>query len=142
MELTMRRRKRIKIGKKGKETILAAKWVDQELIENINLRSSYNRQWRYARKRNAPEAEIKICEKRYREQQKKTAIMTELKKSTWEEKKIEETWKDGKKFWEMIRELVGKNRRKEEETYVYTEEGGKREIMKYIREYMGEEPPF
>ena len=64
--------------------------------------------------------------------------MTELKKSTWEEKKIEETWKDGKKFWEMIRELVGKNKRKEEETYVYTEEGGKREIMKYIREYMGE----
>ena len=138
MELTMRRRKMIKLGKKGKETILAAKWVDQELIENINLRSSYNRQWRYARKRNAPEAEIKICEKRYREQQKKTAIMTELKKSTWEEKKIEETWKDGKKFWEMIRELVGKNRRKEEETYVYTEEGGKREIMKYIGEYMGE----
>ena len=35
MELTMRRRKRIKLGRKGKETILAAKWVDQELIDNV-----------------------------------------------------------------------------------------------------------
>merc|ERR1712179_715468 len=137
MEQTMRRKKRIKQGRKGKETILAAKWVDQELIDGIKLRDKYNRQWRYARKNGAPEEEIKMCETRYKEQKKKTLIMTELKKSTWEKKKIEETWKDGKKFWEMIGDLVGNTRKREEETHVYTEEGGKREIMTYTAEYMG-----
>merc|ERR1711909_174601 len=137
MEQTMRRKKKIKQGRRGKETILAAEWVDQELIDEIKLRVKYNRQWRYARKRGDPEEEIKLCELRYKEQKKKTLIMTELKKSTWEKKKIEETWKDGKKFWEMIGDLVGNTKRKEEETHVYTEEGGKREIMTYTTEYMG-----
>merc|ERR1712055_1106560 len=86
MEHTMRRKKRIKQGRKGKDTILAAKWADQELIDGIKLRVKYNRQWRYARKKGAPEEEIKICETRYKEQKKKTLIMTELKKSTWEKK--------------------------------------------------------
>merc|ERR1712179_896622 len=90
MELTMRRRKRIKLGKKGKETILAAKWVDQEMIDNINLRNKYSRQWRYARKREAPEEEIEAYRSRYEAQQKKTSTMTGIKKSNWEEKKKEE----------------------------------------------------
>ena len=61
--------------------------------------------------------------------------MTGIKKSNWEEKKIEETWKDGKKFWKMIGELLGKTKKREDETYVYTEEGSKKEIMTYIKEY-------
>ena len=32
------------------------------------------------------------------------------KKGEWEIKKIEETWKDGKKFWSMIKELLGNNK--------------------------------
>ena len=32
------------------------------------------------------------------------------KKSSWEKKKIEETWKDCKLFWGMIRELLGKKK--------------------------------
>ena len=68
--------------------MLAAKWVDQELIDNVNLRSSYSRQWRYARKREAPEEEIERCKSRYEAQQKKTSVMTGIKKSNWEEKKI------------------------------------------------------
>merc|ERR1712030_199364 len=35
MEQTMRRKKKIKQGRRGKETILAAEWVDQELIDQI-----------------------------------------------------------------------------------------------------------
>ena len=61
-------------------------------------------------------------------------MMSGRKKGLWEEK-IEETWKDGKKFWTMIKELLGKNKEKDEETFVYTEEGDKKEIMGYIKEY-------
>ena len=33
---TMRKRKKIKLGNKKKNMILAAEWVDEELIKNIN----------------------------------------------------------------------------------------------------------
>ena len=45
------------------------------------------------------------------------------KKSEQEKKKVEETWRNGKKFWDMIKELTGKKKEKEEEAYVYTQEG-------------------
>ena len=47
------------------------------------------------------------------------------KKSTWEKEKIKEIWNDGKKFWAMIRELIGKDRERDEEAYVYDEDGKK-----------------
>ena len=45
------------------------------------------------------------------------------KKSQWESEKITETWKDGKEFWKMIKELLGKNKELVEEAYVYTDDG-------------------
>ena len=116
----MRKRKRIKLGRKGSETILAAEWMDQEIIDNINLRNKYSRQWRYARKNKEPEEIINICKERYVTQQRKTSVMMGDRKSRWEEKKIEETWKDGKKFWAMIDELLGKNKKKEKKRHLYT----------------------
>jgi len=56
-------------------------------------------------------------------------MMSGDKKSQWEKKKITETWKDGKKFWKMIKELLGKNKEIVDDAYVYTEEGLKEEIM-------------
>ena len=50
LDSTLKREKRIKLGRKGKKTILAAEWVDQELIDSIKLRSRLSRNWRYARK--------------------------------------------------------------------------------------------
>ena len=111
--------------------------MNQEIIDNINLRSKYSRQWRYARKNGEPDEVIESCKKRYFEQQSKTSIMLGNKKSSWEEKKIEETWKDGKKFWTMV-ELLGKTKEKDEETFVFTEEGNKKEIMTYTKEYTEE----
>ena len=58
------------------------------------------------------------------------------KKGEWEIKKIEETWKDGKKFWSMIKELLGNNKEKDEDTYVYTQEGIKKEITEMSGEYI------
>merc|ERR1711874_576700 len=62
-------------------------------------------------------------------QKRITALMGGDKKSNWESRKINETWKDSKKFWVMIKELLGKKREVEEEAYVYSEEGEKQEIM-------------
>ena len=106
---TMRRRKKIRPGKKQEMRLLAAEWVDRELIENVKLRSKFNREWRYARKRGEPTEILEQYKQRYLNQKSKTALMTGDKKSIWESNKIEETWKDSKKFWVMIKELLGKN---------------------------------
>ena len=126
---TMRRRKKIKLGNRNNVKLLAAEWVDDELIGNIKLRSQYSREWRYARKNKSPPNIIEQCKNRYLKQQRLTSIMSGDKKSQWEKEKITETWKDGKKFWKMIKELLGKNKELIEEAYVYTEDGSKEEIM-------------
>ena len=59
------------------------------------------------------------------------------KKGKWE-KKIIETKKDGKKFWNMIKELLGKNKDRDEEAHVYTEEGMKKNINEISDEYLNE----
>ena len=133
---TMRMKKIIKIGNRGKKTILAAKWVDDELKSNIKLRTSYSRQWKQAKKRNEPEELIEKCKQRYLKQQRITSIMSGNKKGKWEEDKIKETWKDGKKFWTMIKELLGQDREKEEDAFVYNEVGEKKEIMEYTKEFI------
>ena len=58
------------------------------------------------------------------------------KKGEWEIRKIEETWKDGKKFWSMIKELLGNNKEREEDTFVYTQEGEKKEIVEMSDDYI------
>ena len=85
---TMRKKKRIKVGGRGKKTILAAEWVDAEMISNIKLRTSYSRQWRLARKNKQSEEVIEECKRRYLEQQRITSIMSGNKKGQWEEKKL------------------------------------------------------
>ena len=55
-----------------------------------------------------------------------------------EEENIIEPKKDGKKFWSMIRELLGKNKGRDEDAYVYTEEGMKKNINEISDEYLKE----
>ena len=129
VDSTMKRRKKIRPGGKKGIKLLAAEWIDRELLDNIKLRSKLNREWRYARKRSEPKEILKQYEQRYLKQKSITALMTGDKKSAWESKKIEETWKDSKKFWVMIKELLGKNKELTDEAFVYTEQGEKQEIM-------------
>merc|ERR1711874_146053 len=49
---TMRKSKRIKLRSSKPMKLLAAEWVDDELIGNIKLRSQLSKDWRYARKKN------------------------------------------------------------------------------------------
>ena len=71
LDVILRKKKRRKIGKRGKHTVLAAEWVDLELIDNISLRSKLSRKWRLARKHNEPEEILKACKEEYEKQQKK-----------------------------------------------------------------------
>ena len=61
--------------------------------------------------------------------------MAAEKKTNWEKKKVEEIWNYGKKFWAMIRELIGKDREREEETYVYDNDGTRIEIMNVQKDF-------
>ena len=76
----MKKRKKIRPGGKKEIKLLAAEWVDRELIENVKLRSKLNREWRYARKRKEPKEILKQYEQRYLKQKSKTALMTGDKK--------------------------------------------------------------
>ena len=88
LNYTMRKRKKIKIGKKGNNLALAAVWVDKELRDNIKLRSYYSREWNKAkRNKNQPEI-IEKCKKKYYKQKHITTIMSGNKKSQWEDKNI------------------------------------------------------
>ena len=79
---------------------------------------------------------IEKCKQRYLKQQRITSIMSGNKKGQWEEDKIKETWRDGKKFWAMIKELLGQDKEKEEAAFVFSEEGEKKEIMEYTKEFI------
>ena len=37
-DVVLKKRKRIRIGRNGKQKVIAAEWVDIELIDNINLK--------------------------------------------------------------------------------------------------------
>ena len=106
-------------------------------MDNIKLRMKLNRNWRYARKSNLPEIVQEEFKQKYEIQKKLTSVMAREKKIKWEKKKIEETWKDGKIFWGMIRELLGKKKEDEEEAYVYTDEGERKEVMEIPERFIG-----
>merc|ERR1711874_410064 len=80
----LRRRKMVKLTGKGQIKLISAPWVDTELIENIKLRTSLNKEWRKARRRGEPEEILKILKERYMKQKRITALMTGDKKSNWD----------------------------------------------------------
>merc|ERR1711874_956420 len=127
---TLRRRKMVKLAGKNQLKMISAPWVDSELIENIKLRTFLNKEWRNARARGEPNEILEIYKERYMRQRTITALMTGDKKSSWESSKIKETWNDSKKFWVMIKELLGKKREVVEEAYIYNDEE-QQEIMTY-----------
>ena len=83
----LKKKKRIRIGRRENKKVTAAEWVDIELIENIKLRSKLSRRWRISRKQEKPKEVLELYEKEYKEQQKKTSIMSGRKKRTLGKKK-------------------------------------------------------
>ena len=58
---TMRKRKKIRTSKSNNKVLLAAVWMDEELRDNIKLRSSYSKQWNIAKKNNDQPEKIEEC---------------------------------------------------------------------------------
>ena len=54
-DIVIKKRKIIKVGKRGKQNTIAAEWVDMKIIDNIKLRSKLSRRWRLTRKQKKPE---------------------------------------------------------------------------------------
>ena len=92
----------------------------------IKMRKIKSRAWRYARKKNAPEREILALKRRYELQQKATSIYLGKRKGDWEKRKVLEARTNSKILWNMSRDISGKTRKKDEITYVYTEDKKKR----------------
>ena len=133
---TLKVKKKIKIGRRGEIKILAAEWVDEELRDNIRRRGRLSRRWRIARKKGEPKEVLDIYEKEYKEQQNLSSRMTGIKKGNWEKQKIQEAKTNGKKFWNLIKDLLGKTKNKDEEAYIYTENGEKHNVENIWKEYM------
>merc|ERR1712030_134577 len=94
---TLRKKKKI-----SNKLILAAVWMDEELRNSIKLRSFYSKQFNIAKKnKNLPDrtADYKM---KYLKQKRITKTMCSNNKSQWEDKKISETWNDGKNFWKIL----------------------------------------
>ena len=91
-----------------------------------------------SKKGRKPQGILNLYEREYKDQQVKTSIMSGNKKGDWEKRKIIETKKDSKKFWSMIKELLGKNKDRDEEAYIYTEEGTRKNINEISDEYLKE----
>ena len=51
-----------------------------------------------------------------------------IKKGNWEKQKIQEAKTNGKILWNLIKDLLGKTKNKDEEAYIYTENGEKHNV--------------
>ena len=61
--------------------------------------------------------------------------MAGKKKGDWK-KKIIEAKADGKKFWNLVKDLLGKSKKREEDAYAYSGDGMKHNINDISKEYL------
>ena len=80
VDIVLKRKKRIKLGRKGRKTLSAAEQVDQELIDNIKLRNRLSKNWRFTRRNNLAKEVQEESKRKYEYQKKLTAKMAGEKK--------------------------------------------------------------
>jgi len=78
---TMRKKKIIRTSKTKNKMILAAVWMDEELRNNIKLRSHYSKYWNTAKKNKDPPERIDEYKKKYLIQKRITKTMCMEKKA-------------------------------------------------------------
>ena len=120
-EKHLKRTKKVPIGKKGREEIIAAPWMDRRGIMLIRLRKVKNRTWRRARKKNAPQRELRLLKRKYELQKRITSNYLGKRKGNWEQEMIEKARTNNKVLWNFARDIAGKTKKKDEKTYIYTE---------------------
>ena len=96
----------------------------------IRLRQSKSRIWRRARKRNAPQRELRLLKRKYESQKRITSFYLGKKKGEWEQIMIEKARTNSKILWNFAKGITGKTRKKDENTYVYIE--GERKAIELV----------
>merc|ERR1712030_82606 len=97
-EKHLKRTKRVQIGKRG-EDILSAPWIDKKGLMLIRLRKIKSRDWRRARKKNAPQREQRILKRKYELQKRMTLIYLGKRKGSWEQDMIQKVKTNNKVLW-------------------------------------------
>ena len=92
------------------------------------IKERKSRVWRYARKKRAPQEIQEALKRRYTSQQILTSRYVGMKKGEWENKKILETKHNSKILWNMVREIAGNTKQKDEQMYVYREDMSRHKI--------------
>ena len=123
---TFEKVKKIQIGKKGKEEILAAPWMDRKGRSMIELRRVKSRTWRRARKMNAPQRELQLLKRKYEHQKRITSLYLGRRKCNWEKEMIERAKTNNKILWNFAKDIQGKTKKKNEKTYIYIQKERKR----------------
>ena len=95
--------------------------MDKKGIRLIKLRQVKSRTWRRARKKNAPQRELRLLKGKYEVQKRITSIYLGKKKGDWEQEMIEKARTNSKVLWNFARDIAGKTKKKDEKTYVYVE---------------------
>jgi len=57
-----------------------------------------------------------------------------VKKGAWEKPKLLEAKKNSKPMWDVIKEILGKTKSKEEQMYIYSEDGTKHKAQDVFME--------
>merc|ERR1712030_179897 len=118
-EKHLKRTRSILIGKKGREEILSAPWMDGKGQMLIKLRKIKSRAWRHARKKNAPQTEQRLLKRRYELQKKATSIYLGKRKGEWEKEKVLKARTNSKILWNFTRDISGRTKKKDEVVYIY-----------------------
>ena len=95
--------------------------MDRKGKRLIELRRVKNRTWRRARKKNAPQRELRLLKRKYEMQKRITSIYLGRRKGHWEQEMIEKARTNSKILWNFAKEITRKTKKKNENTYIYIE---------------------
>merc|ERR1711888_348628 len=124
--INLKKTSKIQIGKKGKEEVLAAPWMNRKGRYLIKLRKIKNRAWRKARKMNATRRVLYILKRKYEAEKKITSEYLGKRKNNWEKEMIRRAHENNKILWNFAKEIQGTKRKKEAKTHIYVEEEKKK----------------
>merc|ERR1712105_83929 len=115
-ERNLKKTNKIQIGKKGKEEVLAAPWMNRKGRYLIKLRKIKNRAWRKARKMNATRRVLQILKRKYEAEKKITSEYLGKRKNNWEKEMIRRAHENNKILWNLAKEIQGTKGKKKQKS--------------------------
>ena len=130
-ERHLKKTRKIQVGRKGEEEVLAAPWMDRKGRYMIKMRRRKNRAWREARRRNATRRVLMILKRKYEAEKKLTSEYLGKRKNKWEKEMIKKAHENSKILWNFAKEIQGVKRNKETKTYIYMWMEKRKQLKKY-----------